>query len=95
MIGNKYIIMINIKNFLFGLVLCASAFQIIRFYSFYLEYSAWQYSDWLINYQGGFVRRGLIGEFLFQLHKLTKINLGFLTFLFVTSLYILLFANFI
>jgi hypothetical protein len=27
----------------------------------------WVVSDWLINYQGGFVRRGLIGELIFQL----------------------------
>ena len=90
MIGNKYIIMINIKNFLFGLVLCASAFQIIRFYSFYLEYSAWQYSDWLINYQGGFVRRGLIGEILFKLHNFFSIRLDFLVLLLVIFLYVLL-----
>ena len=90
MIGNKYIIMINIKNFLFGLVLCASAFQIIKFYSFYLEYSAWQYSDWLINYQGGFVRRGLIGEILFKLHNFFSIRLDFLVLLLVIFLYVLL-----
>jgi len=82
--------MINIKNFLFGLVLCASAFQIIRFYSFYLEYSAWQYSDWLINYQGGFVRRGLIGEILFKLHNFFSIRLDFLVLLLVIFLYVLL-----
>ena len=26
--------------------------------------SSWQFSDWLINYQGGFVRRGLLGQLL-------------------------------
>jgi len=50
----------------------------------------WQYSDWLINYQGGFIRRGLIGEILFQLHKTTSISLDSLVFYLVISLYFFL-----
>lgn len=30
--------------------------------------------DWLINYEGGFVRRGLIGEVLFLLAKVTGVS---------------------
>lgn len=30
-------------------------------------YQTWNVSEWLINYQGGFVRRGLRGELIFQL----------------------------
>ena len=55
--------MIKIKNFLFGLVVFTFIFQAIKFYSFYLEYSDWQYADWIINYQGGFIRRGFIGKY--------------------------------
>lgn len=29
------------------------------------EYESWQISEWLINFQGGYVRRGLIGEILY------------------------------
>lgn len=29
-----------------------------------LSYQSWEISDWLVNYQGGFVRRGLMGELL-------------------------------
>ena len=25
----------------------------------------WQFTEWLINYEGGFVRRGLLGEILY------------------------------
>lgn len=32
-------------------------------------YEPFGISDWLINYQGGFVRRGLLGELLFQLYN--------------------------
>ncbi len=33
---------------------------------------SWHITEWLINYEGGFVRRGLLGELLLQSHK----NLG-------------------
>ena len=32
-----------------------------------IRFGVWPMSEWLINYQGGFVRRGLLGEVLFQL----------------------------
>ena len=40
----------------------------------------WATSEWLINYQGGFVRRGLVGEFLFQISNLIAIPLRYLVF---------------
>lgn len=33
-----------------------------------IDYTSWHISDWMINYQGGFVRRGLTGELLLQLY---------------------------
>ena len=33
------------------------------------EYSSFEISDWMINYEGGFVRRGLIGQLLYELIK--------------------------
>ena len=79
--------MINIKRSLYAIVIFSFLFQVIKFYTFYQEYSAWQYADWIINYQGGFVRRGLIGEFLFNVHKIFSIRLDLVTLLFVTSLF--------
>lgn len=32
-------------------------------------YTSWALSDWLINYQGGFVRRGIVGEILYQCYQ--------------------------
>ena len=32
-------------------------------------------SDWLINYEGGFVRRGIIGEVLYWIYNITNINI--------------------
>ena len=34
----------------------------INFYEWTVDRSYYEYSDWLINYQGGFTRRGLGGE---------------------------------
>lgn len=58
----------------------------------------WTTSEWLINYQGGFVRRGLIGEILFQINKIFEINLRFLVYyfqIFLLLLFYLLFYFFI
>lgn len=36
---------------------------------FYKFINGWPFNEWLINYQGGFVRRGFSGEVLFWLYK--------------------------
>ena len=81
--------MTNKSKFLYLVILTSLIFQVSKFYSFYTEYSAWQYVDWLINYQGGFVRRGLIGEFLFQIHYMINFDLDILIFVFVSFLYLM------
>ena len=82
--------MINYKNFFSGLLIVTLIFQISKFYTFYLEYSDWQYADWLINYQGGFIRRGFIGEILFKTQDFLSLELDILVFNFVTLLYLVL-----
>ena len=62
------------SKFLYLIILTSLIFQVSKFYSFYTEYSAWQYVDWLINYQGGFVRRGLLGNIIFKLNYYTGVN---------------------
>ena len=55
----------------------------------------WTTSEWLINYQGGFVRRGLAGELLLNIHNLTDITLRYLVFYFeILILLIFLFLIF-
>ena len=46
-------------------------------------------SDWIINYQGGFTRRGLIGEICFALAKRFDISLRVVIFIFQSILYTL------
>ena len=36
------------------------------------------YTDWLINYEGGFVRRGLLGQIIFELSKFLNMKLQFI-----------------
>ena len=82
--------MINYKNFFSGLLIVTLVFQISKFYTFYLEYSDWQYADWLINYQGGFIRRGFIGELLFKTQNFLSLYLDILVLYFVIILYLIL-----
>ena len=63
-------------------------FVLYNFYRYTSIFSGWEYSDWLINYQGGFTRRGLIGEILFQIYDLTTFKLSILILVLVSSLYL-------
>ena len=45
-------------------------------------------SEWVINYQGGFVRRGLIGEIIFQISNFFGLNLRFCFLILQSFLYL-------
>jgi hypothetical protein len=47
----------------------------------------WKSGDWLINYQGGFVRRGALGELLLKLGDLAKFDLLWLLFVLQVAVY--------
>ena len=47
-------------------------------------------SDWLINYSGGFVRRGIIGEISIYISKLLEIDLRDVIFFFSDGYFFLL-----
>lgn len=49
------------------IVMCLRHSDIIFFPFSYVD---WQISDWLINYQGGFVRRGLIGQMIYTIWQI-------------------------
>ena len=53
------------KFYLFTLFIFASYFLFQK----YNNPVEWTISEWLINYQGGFTRRGLIGEIIYQSNK--------------------------
>ena len=58
-----------------------------NFFRFFQNKTAHQFVPWLSNYQGGFVRRGLPGELLYQIHNFFNIHLGWIVFIFVLILY--------
>ena len=52
-------------------------------------------SEWIINYQGGFTRRGLIGEVCFQLARIFDLELRYMIFLLQSILYFFFFCSII
>ena len=46
-------------------------------------------SEWIINYQGAFTRRGIIGEICFQIADFFDLSLRFIIFLFQAFLYLI------
>ena len=44
-------------------------------FRFYRDKTPFEIGDWLINYQGGFVRKGFLGEIFFQIIKFSGIVL--------------------
>ena len=54
------------------------------------QYDSWTIGEWLINYQGGFVRRGLMGETIYFLSNSLKISPIFLIWFICIFSYFLL-----
>ena len=46
-------------------------------------------SEWIINYQGGFTRRGFIGEICFHIAAFFDLSLRYVIFLFQSFLYLI------
>jgi len=68
-------------------------FIIYYLYQKHLNLVEWTISEWLINYQGGFTRRGLIGEIVYQTSLLFSImprKIIFVFQIFFYALYLLL-----
>jgi len=52
------------------------------------ENNVFQFGDWLMNYQGGFVRRGFFGEIFFRIYEITNISPPLILFIFLIFLYL-------
>ena len=82
------------------LLLYLSLIFIFATFWLYIKHSVgndWGISEWIINYQGGFTRRGLPGEISYQISKFFNFNLRFIIFLTQTifySIYLFLIYNF-
>ena len=69
--------MIKKNYFLQIFFILFSIFSIIKLYDNSNNLDAWQYGEWLINYQNGFVRRGLFGELIFSVSRILGNNIQF------------------
>ena len=65
----------------------------IAIYSFIYvpDYDTFQISDWMINYEGGFVRRGLIGQLLLLVKRIYSYNLRYVIIIIEAVSYTLFF----
>tara|TARA_B110000858_G_C17805117_1_gene477515 strand:+ start:114 stop:1268 length:1155 start_codon:yes stop_codon:yes gene_type:complete len=85
------------KNFFKVYISLIFFFSIIILYNKFLHPTDWTTSEWLINYHGGFIRRGLIGELLLQINQFININPRYLVYIFeilLLSSYYYLIINF-
>ena len=76
------------KVYLVILYLFASFFL----YQKYNNLSEWTISEWLINYQGGFTRRGFLGEIVFQFSKIFSTTLRETILIFQMTSYLVYFT---
>jgi hypothetical protein len=56
--------------------------SILILYHKFLYPTDWTTSEWLINYHGGFIRRGLIGELLLSINQFLNLNPRYLVYIF-------------
>tara|TARA_B100000029_G_scaffold495166_1_gene559847 strand:+ start:173 stop:1393 length:1221 start_codon:yes stop_codon:yes gene_type:complete len=70
-----------------SLIFLSFLITIINFFRFFRSNSSYQFDPWLSNYQGGFVRRGIPGEFFYKLYQFFDLNLAIIALIFVSLLY--------
>ena len=89
------------KKYITSIVIYLSILYFIAIFHLYFKHSGGAdstISEWLINYQGGFTKRGIIGEFCFQVAKFFNLKLRYVIYLSqitIIGIYYLLIYNFI
>jgi len=56
------------------------------FYAKFMYPTDWTISEWLINYEAGFIRRGFSGQLIFIFYEVLEINIRVITFSIIFSL---------
>ncbi len=72
---------INNKFFNYYIFFCL-VFSVFFLYHKFQFPTDWTTSEWLINYQGGFTRRGLVGEILIQMNSFLSLKIRNLVYIF-------------
>jgi len=86
--NNKYNKAYKKNYFILTFFIILSIGAIIRLIDNAIQLDAWQYGEWLINYQHGFVRRGLIGEGIYLISLIFNNNIQ-ITFILIISTVVL------
>ncbi len=82
--------MVKKNYFLIFFIVFLSTFSLLKIFNNVVNLDTYEYGEWLINYQSGFIRRGLSGEIIFQLSRLFDGNLQ-LTYFIILSVICLIF----
>ena len=80
----------NIKKFNNYFLIYVSSLFLFGIFWLYIKHNVGNdstISEWFINYQGGFTRRGFVGEICFQIAKYFDLRLRFVIFLFQSFVY--------
>ena len=82
------------NSFLIIFFALLSIFSLLKLYDHALTLATFEYGEWLINYQHGFVRRGLVGEIIYLFSILFNNNIQ-ITFFIIISFICLLYYFFV
>ena len=77
--------------YFFYLVLGCIFYLILQINDFPYKYT---FTDWLINYEGGFVRRGFLGQIIFEISNLLNIQIKHIVLSFQITIYSIYFILF-
>ncbi len=80
---------INFKNISVVLLFFIAINYIFFTYRFFQRENGYILGDWLINYEGGFVRRGFFGETIVNIASILNLNLINLTFFITITIYLI------
>ena len=86
---NKFNFLLNRNNFIILFFLFLILNYVFFNYRILFRENGYILGDWLINYNGGFVKRGLIGHLFFNLSNKLNIPIIHLIFIFSSSIYII------
>ena len=79
------------NSFLIFFFITLSIISLTRLYDNAINRDAWQYGEWLINYQHGFIRRGIVGEIIYLFSVIFKNNIQISFFVILSSVVLLYF----
>ena len=74
------------NNFLQFFFIFLTLFSLFKLLDNSMNRDAWQYGEWLINYQNGFIRRGLVGEIIFLFSNIFNNNIQIAFLIFISAI---------